>query len=80
MATEEPGGAPFVPAGERETDATVFRCALCGMRFTHGEQVCGACPLSAGCDLVRCPGCGYHFPRTSRLVEWVRRLLRGVRR
>ena len=52
---------------------TVFTCALCGARFTHGDRVCGACPLHAGCDLVRCPNCGYQFPRSSRLLDWVER-------
>ena len=50
---------------------TVFTCALCQARFTHGDRVCGACPLHAGCELVRCPNCGYQFPRSSRLVEWL---------
>jgi NMD protein affecting ribosome stability and mRNA decay len=60
--------------------ATVFRCTLCGLSFTHGGQVCGACPLQAGCTLVSCPRCGYSFPRGSWLVEWVGRVLRGGRR
>jgi tRNA(Ile2) C34 agmatinyltransferase TiaS len=58
------------------TEATVFDCALCGNRFTHGDLVCGACILSAGCQVVRCPRCGYQFPRDSTLVAWVRRLFR----
>ena len=70
---------PFRPLGE-QSGATLFDCPLCGMAFTHGEQVCSACPLSAGCDIVRCPGCGYSFPRTSRIVEWVRRLVRRARK
>lgn len=57
------------------TEATVFTCALCGARFTHGGLACGACPLAWGCDLVRCPHCGYQFPRSSRLVDWFRRRL-----
>jgi len=57
------------------TAATTFACPLCGGRFTHGGQVCGACPLSAGCDVVQCPHCLYAFPRSSRLVDWFRRRL-----
>ena len=49
--------------------ATRFTCGLCGEVFTHGGQVCGACPISNGCDLVKCPACGYQFPRTSRIAE-----------
>ena len=75
----DPASLPFVPA-EPGTAATTFTCALCGGRFQHGLQVCSACPLSGGCDLVRCPHCGYQFPRTSALVELGRRVLRGLRR
>ena len=50
---------------------TVFTCALCGARFTHGGRVCGSCVLSAGCALVKCPACGYQFPRSSSLVDWL---------
>ena len=68
------GSEPFSPA-EDTTSATVFSCPLCGGRFRHGERVCAACPLNAGCDIVRCPNCGYAFPRTSLLVEWLRRTI-----
>ena len=60
-------------------DATLFRCALCGARFTHGDRVCRACPLRNGCDVVVCPSCGYQFPRVSRVWAWIqRRLLNGA--
>ena len=67
--------ADFVDVADPSVDAsaavaTVFTCALCGGRFTHGGQACGACPLASGCGLVRCPHCGYQFPRSSRLVDW----------
>ena len=51
-----------------------LRCPLCGARFTHGLQACPSCPINAGCTLVTCPRCEYSFPRTSRLVSWLRRL------
>lgn len=75
---KDPLAVPFLPA-EGGTDATAFHCPLCGGRFTHGLQVCGSCPLNQGCALVRCPNCGYQFPRTSSLVEWGRRLARRMR-
>ena len=65
-----------VPEGGA-AEGTVFQCALCGARFTHGRQTCGACPLNRGCTLVACPNCGYGFPRESRIVAWWRRLWRG---
>jgi hypothetical protein len=58
-------------------DGTMFVCALCGARFTHGGQVCGGCALQAGCLLVKCPSCGYQFPRSSPLLDWFRRRLGG---
>jgi hypothetical protein len=69
----------FSPA-EDGPAGTLFRCGLCGLRFTHGDRVCGACPIGAGCDLVRCPGCGYQFPRRSRTVEWLGRWWRRAAR
>jgi Fe2+ transport system protein FeoA len=62
----------FEPATDEET---AFACALCGLRFTHGGQVCASCPITHGCDeLVRCPRCGYQFPRGSRTLAWLARL------
>lgn len=55
-------------------------CALCGGRFVCGDKVCAACPVSAGCDLVRCPHCGYQFPRSSKIVDAARRLWHRLRR
>ena len=70
---------PFVPVDGTEDEATLFRCALCGTRFTHGRQVCERCPLHAGCELVSCPSCGYSFPRRSRLLDWLGRWFRRSR-
>jgi Fe2+ transport system protein FeoA len=73
--SEIPGGSrplSFQPATDEDT---AFACALCGLRFTHGGQVCASCPVTHGCeDLIRCPRCGYQFPRGSRTVAWLRRL------
>jgi ribosomal protein L37E len=81
-ALPPPESGPFTLLGQEErqqAEATRFTCAFCGARFTHGGKVCAACPLNAGCDLVKCPNCGYQFPRTSRIVEWVSGLLRRAR-
>ena len=74
MTVPPPALVPFVPKGEAEGSATEFTCPLCGARFTHGMLVCGTCPLNAGCEIVKCPSCGYQFPRRSRLVDWAKRL------
>jgi hypothetical protein len=70
----------FIPLRDEAAEATVFACPLCGCRFTHGGQACGSCPLTRGCELVQCPNCLYSFPRSSRIVNWMRlwsRLLRS---
>ena len=76
MTASSPNDTPFVarPADRGEPGiATSFQCPLCGGRFTHGTLVCTSCPLNVGCEIVKCPSCGYQFPRRSRLVEWARR-------
>lgn len=83
MSAGEPLGTPpldepFVPAAD-DGEASVFQCGLCGLRFSHGERACGSCALGAGCELVRCPGCGYQFPRESRLLRWLQRVTSGWR-
>ncbi len=65
---------PFLPLARDAGEATVFRCALCGARFTHGTLVCSTCPLNVGCEVVKCPECGYQFPRSSKIVNWLRRI------
>lgn len=78
VSAPSPETAPFLPLAGSARGATVFRCALCGARFTHGTMTCASCPLHAGCDVVKCPECGYQFPRSSRLVEWARAIARRV--
>jgi predicted amidophosphoribosyltransferase len=75
-----PEEAPFVPLPAHPDSGDVFTCALCGNRFTHAGLVCGTCPMQTGCALVRCPNCGFQFPRTSRIVEAFRGLLGRFRR
>jgi hypothetical protein len=76
----EPRGIGFDAVDEESGEATVLSCPLCGGRFTHGNLVCATCPMNLGCEIVRCPSCGYQFPRSSRIVDWARRLLFRVRR
>lgn len=73
MNETTPDRTPFVPLGTAD-DATAFSCPLCGGHFSHGTLVCGSCPLNAGCEVVKCPSCGYQFPRRSRIVDLARRM------
>ena len=77
MSVPHPELVPFVPKAEANRDATEFVCSLCGARFTHGTLVCVSCPLNAGCEVVKCPSCGYQSPRRSRIVDLVRRVFRS---
>ena len=79
MSDSDPTAVPFLARGESAGEGTGFGCPLCGGRFTHGTLVCGSCPLNAGCEIVKCPSCGYQFPRSSRLVSWAQKLFRAVR-
>jgi predicted amidophosphoribosyltransferase len=72
MSEPDPAAVPFVQEGGPQGDATKFTCALCGARFTHGTLVCVSCPLNVGCEVVKCPACGYQSPRRSRVVDFVR--------
>jgi hypothetical protein len=74
MSAHDPALIPFVTSDDRATQATEFVCALCGARFSHGTLVCGSCPLNVGCEVVKCPSCGYQSPRRSRIVDFARRV------
>ncbi len=70
----------FRPLPAHGSGGTFFDCSLCGCRFSHGGQVCGSCPMSTGCELVKCPHCGFQFPRTSSIADAFSRLWRKLRR
>jgi hypothetical protein len=72
MSEPDPAAVPFLEKADGSGDATEFSCGLCGARFTHGTLVCTSCPLNAGCEIVKCPSCGYQSPRRSRIVDFVR--------
>lgn len=56
------------------TTHATHHCSLCGFRF-DGENCRGACPMSAGCEMVRCPRCGYEFVETGVVARLVQRWL-----
>ncbi|HEX4825204.1 MAG TPA: hypothetical protein VFV19_12930 [Candidatus Polarisedimenticolaceae bacterium] len=72
-----PESTPFIPIAASTADATPFDCPLCGARFSHGTLVCGSCPMNAGCEIVKCPSCGYQFPRRSLVLDFAKRLFGG---
>jgi NMD protein affecting ribosome stability and mRNA decay len=76
----KPEEVPFVALPAHPSEASAFTCGLCGYRFMHGGLVCGTCPMQTGCALVRCPNCGFQFPRSSWIADAFGRLLRRLRR
>ena len=80
MSATGPESVPFVASPAGDAEATQFSCPLCGARFSHGTLVCGSCPLNVGCEIVKCPSCGYQSPRRSRIVDLAKRVLKTAGR
>lgn len=38
-----------------------MNCALCGIEFKidDADSACNSCPMHKGCQMIRCPNCGY---------------------
>lgn len=53
-----------------------IRCPLCQREIDPNDRACrSGCPVSKGCTLVCCPGCGYSFPMPeSKVVNLVKGL------
>lgn len=51
-----------------------MRCDYCGNEFdeSDGHKSCSACSMFGGCQMVKCPRCGYEWPRETKLVKWIR--------
>ena len=49
-----------------------YECPLCGIDF-EGATCHSSCPMSRGCDMVRCPRCGYEFVESGRILDMLRR-------
>jgi hypothetical protein len=43
---------------------TAITCGFCRAAFEEdqAQPTCAGCPLKGGCQLVRCPHCGYENP------------------
>ncbi|OGC07209.1 hypothetical protein A3H38_03270 [candidate division WOR-1 bacterium RIFCSPLOWO2_02_FULL_46_20] len=52
-----------------------MKCPLCGKEFNKSEALCSSCPFHDGCDLTRCPNCGYEFVSESKVVNFFKKLL-----
>jgi Fe2+ transport system protein FeoA len=52
-----------------------YECPLCSTDF-EGATCHSNCPMSNGCDMVRCPRCGYEFVESGRVLDMLRRWIR----
>ncbi len=52
-------------------------CPLCGLDF-EGVACHSSCPMSHGCEMVRCPRCGYEFVEEGWIVKKLRRLAAAI--
>ncbi len=50
-----------------------MKCSLCGLQFTEkdGKAICDKCHLFKGCELIKCPNCGFEMAPDP---EWIKRL------
>jgi rubredoxin len=51
-----------------------MKCTLCGFEFDekNAKAGCADCLMMKNCGLIKCPNCGYEFPKTP---EWINKLL-----
>ena len=50
-----------------------MKCALCGYEFEEKQSVsaCENCPMVKGCQLIKCPNCGYEWPAEP---DWIKKI------
>lgn len=50
-----------------------MKCQLCGFSFDKKEAdvSCSGCVLRKGCSLLRCPNCGFEFPKESKIINFL---------
>ncbi|MBN2544263.1 MAG: hypothetical protein JXB50_00610 [Spirochaetes bacterium] len=56
-----------------------MKCSLCGYEFDISESssACSSCPMNKSCTLLRCPNCGYEFPKEPEWLEKLTKLFKG---
>ncbi len=52
-------------------------CPLCGFPFIPQKGGCfSSCPWGKNCQLFCCPQCHYRFPAESKLVSFIKKVLK----
>ena len=51
-----------------------MRCSLCYKEFNdvQAHNSCSACLLTSGCQMIKCPNCGYEMPVES---NWAKKIV-----
>ncbi len=51
-----------------------MKCSLCGHVFDEksAAAACARCPIARGCNLARCPNCGFEMPVDPGWIRWLR--------
>ena len=51
-----------------------MKCPLCGLEFREedGKKACQGCLMSKGCDMIKCPNCGYDIPAEPKIIKVLR--------
>src|SRR3990167_10176478 len=55
-----------------------MKCSLCGSEFTEetAHSACGGCGFLKGCELVKCPRCGFE---NAPEPNWAKKLFRKTK-
>lgn len=54
-----------------------YNCPLCSNTFGgNGEKCHSSCPMSKGCNMIKCPRCNYEFVEDSSIVNMFRKLFK----
>lgn len=55
----------------------IVTCPLCQHEFdSSGDNCHSGCPISAGCNSIKCPNCQYEFVAHSSIVSFVQKFLK----
>ncbi len=53
-----------------------MKCSLCGKVFKKNQAACSACPMHKGCNMIRCPNCGFEFVEESQIVNFFKNIFK----
>ena len=51
-------------------------CPLCQHKFPLEGATCSGCGMRGGCEMVKCPRCGYKFVEESKILTFLKGLFK----